>query len=534
MAREIAAPGPHTRIDPEVESRIARLGLVVRRLGAAYASLLAIGAFVPFMEGLLGYGPAFLRELPGASAVSLAILAWSALLAGDTGQAATATWRRLGTFLAASMVIFGSYLVVVFTIDFPGLWPAEPSTVPSLWLALILIILGVSTPLSVSRSELRVISGQVGALLVFSATAVIFLGYLYGDISVGMLYSTPEIAFQAAMASLLIAVGVFLIRPGSGLLATASSPGAGGKMLRRIGPFVLLLPALLLAVVEMVPSPDRIDAIAFISVGLGLFLLALLAVVVRVIDETKAEALTSAAEAKRARVGLEQEAPLVRTLAEALHVVEVGDSGEYDVATRFRPGQGTVAGDASAVRLLPDGSLGMVLVDLTGHGAEPAIRAIRVRDALIHSLAHGRSPAEAMSMVGWTAPSEVLASAIAVRVIPSTGRARVASAGHPPAIWVGTQETRLLEPTGPLLYLDPDSTYGETDIGIDVGDTIVLMSDGVADVQKQRRGRSEPLVLADLLLAEGGVAARTADLVLGFAEPEPSDDQTVLICRLSG
>jgi hypothetical protein len=34
-----------------------------------------------------------------------------------------------------------------------------------------------------------------------------------------------------------------------------------------------------------------------------------------------------------------------------------------------------------------------------------------------------------------------------------------------------------------------------------------------------------------MLLAEGGNAARTADLVLGFADREPTDDQTVLVIR---
>lgn len=532
MAKEIAAPGPQTRVDPAVEMRIGDVGRYVRWAGAVYGSFLLISPLVSPLEGLLALGPSNVRVMPVGAAGALSVLSWGALIAGDTRRARSATWRRFGIALSVSVALFGLYVVVVFAGDLRGLWPADMSTIPSLWLALFLLVLGVSVPLSVSRSELGVTWGQVGALLVFSATAVIFLGYLYGDVTVGTLYSMPEISFQAAIVSLLIAVGVFLIRPGSGLVATASSPGAGGRMLRRVGPVVLLLPALLLLIVETVPRSDRIDAIAFISVGLGLFLLALLAAVVGVIDETKAEALTAAAEAERARVGLEQEAPLARALAEALHIVDLEGAPDFDVATRFRPGQGTVAGDASAVRMLPDGSLGMVLVDLTGHGAEPAIQAIRVRDALIHSLAHGRSPADALAMVGWTAPSDVLASAIAVRLVPSAGTAEVASAGHPPAIWVGTQEARLVGPTGPLLYLDPDSAYGETEIRFGPGDTIVLMSDGVADVQKERDGRSEPQVIAELLLTEGGVAARTADLVLGFAAADPTDDQTVLVSRL--
>lgn len=302
-------------------------------------------------------------------------------------------------------------------------------------------------------------------------------------------------------------------------------------MLRRFGPAALLLPALLLAVVESVPSTDRVQALVYVSVGLGLFLLALLAVVVRVIDETKIDALTAAAEAERARLGLEQEAPLVRSLSEALHIVDLAEGAALDVATRFRPGQGSVAGDSSAVRSLPDGSVAAVLVDMTGHGAAPAIAAIRVRDLLVHAMALGRTPAESMTFAGWTSPGDALASAVAAKIDPMTGAVSLASAGHPPAIFIGPQEAELVESTGPLLYLDPDTEYGEVRFELAHGDVLVLISDGIADVQRVRDGLPEPRLLADLLLAEGGMAARTADLVIGFADSEPVDDQSALVIR---
>lgn len=117
----------------------------------------------------------------------------------------------------------------MFAFRFPYLWPADPdTTLPALGVALMFVVLGFSLLLSTRRIENRVIAGQVGALIVFSANAVIFLGYIYGDVSVGRLLRPPEITLQAAFVSLLIAIGVLLIRPGSGLLATASSPEAGG------------------------------------------------------------------------------------------------------------------------------------------------------------------------------------------------------------------------------------------------------------------------------------------------------------------
>ncbi len=101
-------------------------------------------------------------------------------------------------------------------------------------------------------------------------------------------------------------------------------------------------------------------------------------------------------------------------------------------------------------------------------------------------------------------------------------------------IVVGTQEVALKRPTGPLLYLGSTSEYEEEQFVLTNGDTFVAFSDGVADVQVTQNGRTEPELLADMLLAEGGNAARTADLVLGFAAPQPTDDQTVVVIRRSG
>ncbi|MGD2043473.1 MAG: PP2C family protein-serine/threonine phosphatase, partial [Acidimicrobiia bacterium] len=289
--------------------------------------------------------------------------------------------------------------------------------------------------------------------------------------------------------------------------------------------------ALLLLTSELVPLTERIDVLAFASVGLGLFLLVLLSFFVRALDQTAIEAATRAAEAERARTGLEQEAPVVSGMAEMFHLVELDSLEGWSVATRFRPGRGTVAGDSSAVRVLPDGSIGAVLVDLTGHGADPAIWAIRLRDLIIQSLIAGKMPSEALGLVEWSVPEDLLASALVMRVTPTTGHVVMCSAGHPPAIVVAAQDAVLKNPTGPLLYLAHSDLYESHEFDLSQGDTLVAFSDGVADVQIQRGSRTQPEILADRLVAEGGDASRTADLVLAFADNEPSDDQTVVVIR---
>lgn len=501
----------------------------MRWVATGYASL---GMFGIVFEGLpLLPDPPLTRPLTASAAVSLTVLAIGALLSGDIkpSSSRSVVLRRVGMVLAVWSALFGIAIMVVFFVNRTDLW-GMPEDVPAFSVGVILLVLGIAVPLSVSRSESMVVVSQIGAFLVFSLTAVIFFGYLYGDPSVGRLFLRPEISFQASITSVLIAIGVVLMRPASGMLSMASSPGAGGRLLRRMGPVVVFTPAVLLFVAETVPSTERIDVLAFISVGLGLLLLIMLTVFVRALDQTAIEAATAAAQAERARVGLQQEAPVITVMAETLHTVEVADSEPWEVATRFRPGRGSVAGDASAVRMLPDGSVGAVLVDLTGHGALPAVWAIRLRDLLVHSLVSGNSPAEAVASVAWSAPGDALASAM-VLTVSENGDVLLCSAGHPPVIVVDAQDSTMWLPTGPLLYLDPQARYEEDHFTISPGDTLVAFSDGVADVQVLRNSQTEPELLAGMLVTEGGTAARTAELALGFAPSEPTDDQTVVVIR---
>jgi serine phosphatase RsbU (regulator of sigma subunit) len=84
-----------------------------------------------------------------------------------------------------------------------------------------------------------------------------------------------------------------------------------------------------------------------------------------------------------------------------------------------------------------------------------------------------------------------------------------------------------------LLYLDNDSGYEDISVEIAPGESLTLFSDGIADVQVMRGDQNEVEVLADVLLAEGGDAGRSAQLVMGFGSPIPQDDQTVVVLRRS-
>ncbi len=528
---EIEAPGPFTSIDPELERRLSLIGQTIRWLAAIYALIVLWNASFDWFE--LPDGPLTVRDISPSGAVALVALSLGALFGGDNFRAVRGSLalRRVGLVISWLTATFGLFVMLTFIFNLMWPWWESVNEMPAFAVGLNMFMLGVAVPLSVSRIEVRVIAGQVATLLVFSLTAIIFVGYAFGTPSVGRLFLRPEISFQAALGALLIAIGVILIRPGSGLLSISASPSRGGAIIRRLGPVVLLAPALLLFLVEELPTASRIDGLAVVAVTLGFLLLVLLGVLARIVDVTALEASAAQARALRAQQGLEQEAPIVARLAENFHLVEVADVDGWEVATRFRLGEGSVGGDASVVRLLPHGRVGIVLVDVTGHGALPALRAIRTRDLLIHALALGHSPADALKSIKLSLGGDALASAAVLCLEPESGDLAFAAAGHPPMIHTATQTANLLGPTGPLLFLNPDAEYEQIDMKLSAGDTIVLFSDGVADVQVISGGRTEPEQLADALLAEGGVASRTADLALGFGDGDPSDDQSVVVLR---
>lgn len=528
----VSSQGEATLIDPKVQSSVARVGRAIRWASALYSIVVAGSAATGLLKGTIQQtGPGMWRRVAPSLAVGMAILASGSLAAGEARRAEERQklWQRAGATLALLAGLLGLFLMAAVILHLSTPLTRDQIEMPAFSGGLSLFVLGLSVPLVTSRLDMRIIVGQVGSLMIFSLSGAILIAYGFGDPSIGRLVAGPHLSFQAAVIVLVLSVGILLIRPGSGIVSVASSPGAGGQLLRKFGPAALATPALLLLLAEAQPASERIDVLAFVAVGLGLLLLTLLAVVVRTIDQTAVDASAAAAEAERAKVGLEQEAPLVADLAALLHVVELNASNGFDVATRFRPAAGPVSGDATGIRQLSVGRIGVVLVDVTGHGAGPAVQAVRTRDLLMSALSMGASPAEALNNVAGWLSSDSFSSAIALVIDTPRETGTYASAGHQPAILTSTQSRKILNSTGPLLHLDSSIDYDEESFRYGAGDTLVVFSDGIADVQRERGDRTEVEELSILLLAEGGNASRTADLVLGFSESEPTDDQTVVV-----
>ena len=116
---------------------------------------------------------------------------------------------------------------------------------------------------------------------------------------------------------------------------------------------------------------------------------------------------------------------------------EVGELPEgWTIAAQLRAAEGVAAGDCYDLVRLRGGGLGLIVVDIAGHGATEGILALRCKELLRASLAADVAPGDAIEaaaeQLGEMGPEVFLTAFVAV-VDTQDGGIRYANAGHPPA-----------------------------------------------------------------------------------------------------
>lgn len=243
-------------------------------------------------------------------------------------------------------------------------------------------------------------------------------------------------------------------------------------------------------------------------------------------------------DAVRARETIEQSASVVLQLRSELatRVEELPDG--WTVAAQLQPAEGAVAGDCYDVINLPSG-LGLVVVDISGHGAVSGILALRCKELLRAGLRDGFEPDEA---VLWAAEQlddlgeETFLTAFVAVIDLETGDVTYANAGHPPALLCSPSHATELEPTGPIVgpFLGP---WQNASAGLDPGDTLAVYTDGLIEVRNAAGNEFGLQRLTDLVCGAApddaeAIVKRCVDDVTSFAPGRLRDDVTIaLLCR---
>ena len=159
----------------------------------------------------------------------------------------------------------------------------------------------------------------------------------------------------------------------------------------------------------------------------------------------------------------------------------------FDIGWVYEPGTGMMAGDFYDVFPTSPERLAVVIGDVAGHGIEPSITAFQVKHVLRIFLRQYRDPAQALEELNKTLSTlgrpEDMVSCCIVIFDTEAGTMRHASAGHPPAFVWQRGDMRPLRATGPLLALDPQATYFSRDLPLEVGDLVVIYTDGLTEAR---------------------------------------------------
>jgi serine phosphatase RsbU (regulator of sigma subunit) len=242
---------------------------------------------------------------------------------------------------------------------------------------------------------------------------------------------------------------------------------------------------------------------------------------------------------RRAEEALEQENLAPKAWAGRLAPDELPDLVDFEVGRVYQAGSGLMAGDFFDVFRVDRNRVAAVIGDVAGKGIESSITAFQAKYLLRVFLRQFRDPAQALEelneQMSSTGHSEEFISLVVVVFDTEAGTLRFSSAGHP-AAWVWHErEVQPLRSTGPLLMLAEGSSYYSRELELDMGDMVVLYTDGLAEA---RRGdelfgedriatllRRDPTVAPDVLCKSLLEAARN------FAEGPVEDDVAILAVK---
>ena len=242
---------------------------------------------------------------------------------------------------------------------------------------------------------------------------------------------------------------------------------------------------------------------------------------------------------RRAEEVLSQEVSAPRAWAAPLAHEDLPDISGFDVGRVYQPGTGVMAGDFYDVFRIAPTRVAAVIGDVTGHGIEPSITAFQAKYLLRVFLRQYRDPAQALeelnAQLSQLDRGEEMISLCLVVFDTDAATVRYASAGHP-AMWLWhDRDVRPLRSTGPLLRMDPGSSYHSRELRLDAGDLVLLYTDGLSEARAGDQLFGEERI-ANVIRRDPGanpevVVKSLLEAAKDFAREPITDDIAILAIR---
>lgn len=146
-----------------------------------------------------------------------------------------------------------------------------------------------------------------------------------------------------------------------------------------------------------------------------------------------------------------------------------------------------VGGDYYDYFLLAEDQIGIVLADVSGHGASAALVMTMVK-GILHSITHklkttDKVLSEMNSILNPIIPGDMFVTMIFLIFDSKKRLLRYSNAGHNPLLFFDTQTNacQMIELKGPALGLTNLSVYKEKEIALNSGDLFLIYTDGVTE-----------------------------------------------------
>ena len=217
--------------------------------------------------------------------------------------------------------------------------------------------------------------------------------------------------------------------------------------------------------------------------------------------------------------------------AERLAGIEVSGVPGVTLRSLYEPVEGALGGDFVGVAAV-QGRLDLVVGDVTGHGFDAALDAMRLKDLLLAELRAGESPVRALCVANAFLCSETVTESFATVFIAQyqSGVVVYANAGHPPALIVAEQSERPLPPTGPLLGVTPSAKFAHVEALLPPGQRLVAFTDGLIEAYGSAGGLEASKIAA--VVRNGGIDSLHAAIRTARHEPVRDDIAVVELRRV--
>jgi sigma-B regulation protein RsbU (phosphoserine phosphatase) len=257
-----------------------------------------------------------------------------------------------------------------------------------------------------------------------------------------------------------------------------------------------------------------------------------------VVEERTRELAEKNAALEKAQAQLKAELEVARSLQLAILPGAFPARAGCEAAARMIPAT-TMGGDFYDYIELPEGQIGLVIADVSGHGVPAAFFMAVARTNLRELAVHHTDPGECLA---WTNdalcaqnPLDLFVTVFYCVLDPKTGLLRYANGGHnPPYIRRAADKIETLDGAGGLvLGAMPGARYPTHTAQLLPGDRLVLYTDGVTEAFNPAAELYGAQRLVDEVHVHGGgtpaaLVERICQSVTNFAGAAPQSDDITL------